>query len=447
MDYLTWLNLNSFPKRILRLITFMAVFSLLGCTPLTQVDSTPTLSPFENTETSLAQTVTAPFPTPTLQNTPSLPNKLILWLSPQFDPDAGTPASNLLKTRLENFSKSHSGIEIEVRIKAASGPGGLLDALTATSSAAPAALPDLIVLDHDNLEAGAVKGLLFPYGDSSTTSSSQDWFGFAHELSLVQGIVYGLPFAGDALGMVYRPDLVEILPTSWSSLIYQNNVVAFPAADPQSLTTLTLYESGGGQITDSQDRPILTADNLVQVLKIFTNGLQSNVFPTWLTTYDTYGQAWQAFKDSQATWVIAWVSQYLAEQPANTSILPFLPLDDTSESITLATGWSWALANPAPERRALSIELAEWLSESEFLSEWTSAAGYLPTRPSSLEGWADPNLRTLINQIALSAQLSPSNDLLLSLGPVLKEATLEVLKLENDPVQAAQAASEQLKGP
>ena len=392
-----------------------------------------------------------PTETQAVTSTPDNIQKLTIWLPPQFDPTTGSPASNLLRDRLKAFTTQHNGLQIDVRIKATTGAGGLLDALAATSAAAPSALPDLVALSRDDLEAGALKGLLYPLDNptnnqSTTTADDPDWYNFARQMGLVQGTSYGMPFAGDALVMLYRPAEVPDLPTSWNDLLLQKRVIAFPAADSQSLLTLALYESSGGQVTDSQRRPALTADPLSAVLKMYESGAKDGIFPSWLTTYDSDGQAWEAYKDKRATWVITWVTQYLAELPADTSMLPLLPVDSGSNPLTLATGWVWALGNPQPERKALSLELMNWLVQSDFLSKWTLAAGYLPPRPTSLAGWPDQSLQTLLSQVVISAQLRPSTDLMVSLGPVLKDATLQVLKGQKDAVQAAQAASENLKG-
>ena len=120
-------------------------------------------------------------------------------------------------------------------------------------------------------------------------------------------------------------------------------------------------------------------------------------------------------------------------------------LDDSPHA--LATGWGWAVADPLPERRELSAKLAEFLSEGKFLAAWTEATGFLPTRPSALAAWTNQNLKTLLSPVAVSAQARPSVDQLSSLGPVLKEATLKVLKRESDPTQAAQSAVERLAVP
>ncbi|MDO9130711.1 MAG: hypothetical protein Q7U34_12675, partial [Anaerolineales bacterium] len=54
-----------------------------------------------------------------------------VWLPPELDPSNGTPAGNLLKTRLDEFSAAHPGLKLEVRVKAESGPAGLLESLAA----------------------------------------------------------------------------------------------------------------------------------------------------------------------------------------------------------------------------------------------------------------------------------------------------------------------------
>ena len=63
-----------------------------------------------------------------------------IWLPPQFDPRSGTPAAKILKNHLDLFIALNPGVQIEVRIKAEDGPGGLLDSLGSTNVAAPLAL-------------------------------------------------------------------------------------------------------------------------------------------------------------------------------------------------------------------------------------------------------------------------------------------------------------------
>ena len=374
--------------------------------------------------------------------TPSGPQTLVIWVSPQFDPAADTSAAERLRARLAAFEVENIGFKVLVRVKAASGPGGMIDSLSAATAAAPGTLPALVALPRTDLETAALKGLIFPLDGLTRVVDNADWYPYARQLALIQGSAFGLPFAGDGMLLLYRPTRLTTPPADWAGIIKASLPLAFPAADSQSLTTLLLYLSAGGQIKDSQGRPILQAEPLARVLKQYSAGQQTGVFPTWLAQYQTDGQAWQAYREQRTHLLITWSSRYLADLPADTVAVPIPTMG--GQSFTLATGWLWAVSEPQPERRAAAARLAEYLVTSDFLSQWASAAGYLPTRPSALSLWSNQGLRALLSPVALAAQVRPSNDVLLGLGPVLQEATLQVIKLQGDPVQTAQVAAERL---
>jgi ABC-type glycerol-3-phosphate transport system substrate-binding protein len=136
--------------------------------------------------------------------------------------------------------------------------------------------------------------------------------------------------------------------------------------------------------------------------------------------------------------VITWASRYLQGQPGDSAVAP-LPTPDEKD-FTLATGWVWALASPHLEDQKLAAELAAYLSESAFLGDWTEATGYLPPRPSALEGWRDAGLRSFARQVSTSASLVPSADVLPGLATPLVAAVAEMLKLQSDPASSAQEA-------
>ncbi len=370
---------------------------------------------------------------------------LTVWLPPEFDPNAETPAGTLLRERLQAFSKQNGGVQVNVRIKAGSGPGGLLESLSADNAAAPLALPSVVALSRADLEGAALKGLIYPLDGQSTVIDQPDWYTYARQLAMVQGATFALPFAGDALVVAYRPGRVAYQITDWPSVFRLGQPLAFPAGDPQALLVLSLYQSVGGTVEDAQRRPTLQPDLLSQVLKLMGDGEQRGIFPYWLSQYETAGQVWQAYREGRVNELVTWVSYYLTNLPPDTTAVPVPALDDTPQA--LATDWGWAIAEPNPERRALSIKLAEFLTDGQFLASWTEAAGYLPTRPSALAAWSNQSLKTLLSPVAVTAQGRPTVDQLSSLGPVLKEATLKVLKRENDAAQAAKAASEKLAVP
>ncbi|RPH57050.1 MAG: hypothetical protein EHM81_12165, partial [Chloroflexi bacterium] len=97
------------------------------------------------------------------------------------------------------------GLQIEVRVKAESGPGNLLNSLSATRAAAPSILPDLVALSRADLEAATANGLLHSLDGLTTLPDDPDWYPYARQMAHIQNTTFGLPFAGDALVLVgYR---------------------------------------------------------------------------------------------------------------------------------------------------------------------------------------------------------------------------------------------------
>ncbi len=381
--------------------------------------------------------------TPTPQATPEPVTELTLWVPPDMDPELDTQASQLLANQLQYFSDLHDGLEIRVRVKASSGAGGLLDALTAANAAAPDALPDLIALSRPDMETAALKGLIYPLDGMTEIPDDADWFDFSRDMALLQGSTFGLPFAGDSLVLVYRPASFGDFPDTWEEIFSGETILAFAAESDQALFQLALYQSQGGAIMDNQRRPMLEADPLSDVFQLFQNGVQQGTLPDWLDQYQTPDQVWTALREGQVNLGVTWLSNYLREMPADTVFTSLLPME--INAVAYGTGMSWTVATSEENRQALAVELAEFLIQPDFLAEWSQAAGVLPARPSALERWENQSLTTSINQVAVMSILRPSNDLLSSLGPVLKEGTRQMLQGLSEPAQAAQSAAESLE--
>lgn len=433
-------------SRLVRMAALMTMVSLLiaGCdsllAPLIGNVATPTtMTP--------SQTVVAE-PTITAEPVDPIPGvmTITLWLPPQFSPESGTKAGNLLRERLDAYMDANPSVLVVTRVKGASGPGGLLETLSASAAAAPDAMPAIVTLNRSDLEQAALKSLILPLDGLTPAAEDPDWYPYARQLGRVQNSTFGIPFAGDALLLVYRADGTESPPpANWDDVFASKELVIAPMDDSQALFTLALYRSAGGSITNSEGRPTLDPEILTKVLEIYSNGIGRGTFPTWLTQLQTGGQAWQAFNEDRGGMVVSWSSNFLADLPpdAKAAALPTLG----NSSYTLATGWSWALADNNPLTREKSVKLMEFLSDSKFLAEWTAAVGYLPTKPAVLNSWENQSLQPALNQVLLASEVRPANELLASLGPVLRESVLSLFSGLASPEQAAQTAAEKLGAP
>lgn len=428
------------------------IFTLLliaGCAftpgPSTQV-------PLDIVSTLPAETASAPTPLIAQSLTPTSdgPVALTVWVPPQFDPDSGSAAGQLFKARLEEFTASQPDVEINVRVKAEEGPGGLYDSLETASAAAQQTLPDLIALPQPTFQTAVLKGLLRSMDATAGLLDDPDWYDYARQLGVLQNNVYGLPFAGDALVQVYR-DTPETQQTAiWDKVLQLSAPLIFPAGDPQSLFSLALYESNAGDVYDEQGSIFLEEEVLSEVLDFYQKASVAGVLSSDLAAVSTHGQAWDQYKNGQAHSVSTWTSDFLADQSSNDPIsgvmVAPLPTPD-GKPYTYATGWVWALASPDLEQRQAATELAGFLTESEFMSKWTQASGYLPTRPSALAAWQVPRLRTALENISAVSTLVPPIAVLDTLGPPLQKAVLQVLQSELDPSTAASQAVDSLEKP
>jgi multiple sugar transport system substrate-binding protein len=432
------------------LLLIIALLALTGCDTLFPVDLIPTSESLV-TETLPLQT---PGLTPTSIHTPtpSGPLTLKLWLPPQFNPDSGTPTGNALKSRLLQFSRDNPEIFVDVRIKDVDGAGGLLDTLTTASTAAQSALPDLVILPHDHLETAVSEGLLYPFDNLSVTLDDPDWYNFAREMAYVQDKTYGLPIAADALIQAYRSEIVESPVFDSTSVLTATSPLIFPAADPRALYPLALYLSEGGRLLDEQNRPILDADILTGVLSFFQQANNAGSMPYWLTGYQQDEQAWEAFLESRGDQTITWLSRYLTNAALDDSVAMAPIPTINGKEFSLTGGWVWALTSPDPSHHPASVQLAEFLTEGDFLSEWTATMDLLPTRPSALRAWderdyswIDPDFIAELDSIAKSLEPYPSKTLSHNLSRVLEKATVDILKGQTTPEEAARNAADEME--
>ena len=394
----------------------------------------------------LLASLTTPTPVPTKRSTPPptaiatttlLPEQgtqiLRIWLPAQFNPAAENPPAKLLAQRLKKFESEHPGLKIEVRLKKAEAEGEILNSLAVTSAAAPSQLPDLILLSRSDLESAALKGLLHPIDGLSTSLEDPNWYGYAQQLGHIQNTGYGLPFMGDAMVLIYYPELGTIV--NWEDVLSSKGQFVFPAGNPDGLVGLSLYASAGGQVLDPQGLPTLDEEILTRVLSLVEEGRSKKVFPASLSNVTNESQTLQIYRTGIANKGVIWILNY--HPTSDGAIAPLPGLDEAPFSY--ATGWIWALAGSDPENQQLAVKLAEYLVADDFITEWTRETGYLPMRPSSV-----PDEDRTMTAILESAHPIPSSAVIAVLGPLMQEALTRVLNGEQ-PKDVAKSVVQKLK--
>ncbi|HEY5730472.1 MAG TPA: extracellular solute-binding protein [Anaerolineales bacterium] len=418
---------------ILWITQLSLVLLLAGCSSLAPLlaSHTPTPAPaFEATSTpQIIPTSTA--------SAASTRRLLRVWLPPRYDPEAGTPTAELFKQRLLDFEDEYPGIQLEVRVKSET---DILNALSVTNKAAPENMPDLIALSYSDMHIVGSAGFLHPLDGLTTVLQDPDWYAFARELGHLQNTEYGIPFASDVLLSVYRPSVFTELPSSWDALFESGTYMVYSVSDPMALFSLSLYLSEGAELTNDIGAVTLNEETLVRLLSFHKRALETETALPAIRDYQTDLQSLQYYRDGRADLAVVWASSDL--QTRSGDYLPLLSLENTHYS--LGTGWVWALAGSSVENQPLAVELASYLVESSFMSEWTRISGYLPTRPQALDGWEDDELEAYLNEVLQSAHPIPSEGVISVVGPLIQGALVRIFKGEQPDV-VARSVIESLK--
>lgn len=392
------------------LIIFMFLFGGCGLLPA------PTLTP-TFPATSTPASLSAPG-----QATPRPDTRLIrLWLPPRFDPADGTPAGNLLQQRLDDFAAQNPGLRLEIRIKA---EDIFVRALQTTQAAAPTAMPDVVLLSRTDLERAAAFGVLATLDGLLDLSADPDWFPYARASARIQNSVFGLPLASDMLVLITRPGALGAF-TDWDQFAARGGVLSFPAADSNALFLLSMYQSASGSV-DLRNGYVIEQAPLEQTFFFFERGRRAGMFSPVLTQYQTDEQAYQSFREGRTNGVLTWSSRFMNSPASGVSLQSLTGIG--GEPLSLANTWSWALTTDDPDERQAVLALMQYLSEAEFMSAWTRAAGYLPPRPSALERWTDANLIVTAREMSNAAHVLPALEFRQKVGPPLAEALGNVLK-------------------
>ncbi len=377
-----------------------------------------------------------------LTETPVLPpSKLILWLPPELDPNNESEAGKILQEKLNLFAYENK-IEIIVRVKSQTGAGSLTDALTATKAAVPEVLPDLIVLSAPELEVAAERDLIYPHEALTQLMDENDWYPFGHQLSEVDDLIVAAPAIGDSLSLVYDSVYPFIPSDDWTNVKGNYGYFAFAADDPQGKFLLLLYMAVGGEVMDSQGYALLQEEPLVEALQILRDGRNARHISTLSLGFQNESQPWQSFLDRALNTAVVPVSLVLTGLD-ETKDQPDPAL--TQPDFSLGTGLAWALGSPDPARQELALELLSQLSETEFLAMWSEALGKLPARPSALGYWTHPTLKPALEVIAQNVELYPPENILNKLGPILRNATLLILRDNASVSETARLAVESVK--
>jgi len=363
-----------------------------------------------------------------------------------FDPAAENPAGELLRQRLEAFQAEHPEIQLEVRIKELAGKAGLLSTLAAAHEAAPGALPDLLLLPAEDLNAAALKGLLSPIDSETIGRAAQESYDYALAAVKLDNALYGLPLGAQTTIFAYRKDAFQEAPVAWSTLLSGPATFAIPGGSPRAEFVLALYIAQGGTLMDSQGKPALQVEPLQNVLTFLLAAQDAGLLIPSSLQFTSAEETWKALRNGMAHAASAPLPAFLATPGASSLGAVPLPTAD-GEGIVLARTWAWSLAERPEQDRQAAIDLMAWLAEPSFASRWGRQVGLLPAAPAQLERWPQDATSALASRLLSVAQPSPRPEVWDLFGGPLQAALRATLAGDATPRAAAQEAAEKIQVP
>ena len=149
-------------------------------------------------------------PTATLVPTPDEPTSMVIWWPEPLSPLDNSDAADLLSQQISAFQTAQGNVEVELRLKAVDGLGGIMSTLRAAGPVAPGALPDLTLMRRSDLQAAVQFGLIYPVGEGISPAVMDDLYPAALALGQVDEQLFGLPYMLEVQHTAFRSGRMDL---------------------------------------------------------------------------------------------------------------------------------------------------------------------------------------------------------------------------------------------
>ncbi|MCB0070795.1 MAG: hypothetical protein KDE20_05025 [Caldilineaceae bacterium] len=361
------------------LVTVLLV--LTGCgrdrDTVTTAATTPDVAPQEVPAGDLAED--AP---------PLVVRPLVVWVPEFMTADGDTAAAEVLATALQQFEQLYPASEVEFVVKQEEGVNGILNYLRSAQRVAPAILPDLVVLNSQDLWRAVDLGLVQPL-DTANLPVTQPIYPAALASARYQETIYGLPYAVDPLHAVGAAE--QTLPATWDDVLAGGVPYIFAGGlgDAGLNPSLLLqYAAAGGTMTETTAEP--DADALRALLEFYVTGQSAALIGEDTAVLADTEEVWSAL-DLASSPAVGLVSAHvlLRERDAlNRLVYAPLPSVDGAAR-ALAPAYTFAFLTTDPERLEMGYNLLNVLFDPTVHGNWAQFAQLLPSTETALDTWGE----------------------------------------------------------
>jgi len=423
-------------------LTVILVVLLTGCSGW-MVSPTPSTTPMPTRTPE-----PSPVPTEVPVQTPS-PDlvALSLWVPDFLDPSSPDGLGSALADSLSVFVAIRSGRQVEVVVKNDSGEGGLYHLLSTAHEAAPAVLPDLIVLNQNDMRVAISEGHVQPLQLAYLNRS--DFYGFALEGLEQNGELYGLPLLTTAPHFAYRQGLSDSTPLTWTAVLTGGYSLLFPGGPTGGIADdalMALYLGTGGQLWDEEGRAVLERGHLEELYRFFRALVDGGVLDARQALNLTDSAACYAQFQMGTASLSPVPSIGYWRNPAIDSVPSWAP-SVAGEPASLGRTWSVALVTADPLRQSLALELALALVSPNTQAELAVATGMFPSRRSGVQALdSSTENKQFLDALLMSTTKAPLGQTDLALRRALQAGlTLLLTEPTTTPEEAAAYALTSLR--
>jgi hypothetical protein len=393
---------------------------------------------------------------PTPNGAPSLNRQLVIWLPASTSLSAGDAAGGVLEDVFHQFEQSHPGVQVDAQVKAETGAAGLASFLRIAQQVAPSILPDIVLLNTQQIWPLADLGLAQPLSAAEIAliepDELSDLYPFALEAVTYRDQQTGIPYAADVVHGVYPVDdggedegdeqTAEnnlAAPATWAELLAAPQPFLFPGGNGEGFQpdhTLLQYAGAGGEL--NEDGVISSPAAVRDYLEFLAAGREQRFISVDSAHLGTFDAVWENFADNPTGLASIQATNFLENVGAE---LAFAQVPTQSgELLTVAETWAFALLTQDEAQRQLALELVGMLLEPKVQGAWSRYSGRLPSRRTAMAGWPQPETyRTFLDQQLTHALAIPNGRAFADFARRLQGAQAAVLRGELTPVEAGQS--------
>jgi multiple sugar transport system substrate-binding protein len=371
-----------------------------------------------------------------------------MWTVEEVSSEAEGKTGEVFARGLYTFERAYPNTSVSVVLKNPSGKGSTLDYLRTASLVAPSVLPDIVVLETDDLANAARTGTLVPLDELVSADLLDDLMPAARVAGTVDGKMMGIPFELDAEHLVYNTNKVAQTPITWTGVLSSDTIYSFPAKGRNGLVNdafLIQYLAAGGTLQDEEGEPALNEQVLRSVLDYYRQGVDLGVIPPEVLDIGTTSETWAGYVAAEVGITHVKASDYLANRDVLRSTeYRDIPTRDGTP-LTITRGRVLAVTTNDPVQQDVAARLLEWLLAPDNNVTWAQASSQLPTRYSTFQQLDEGDPYWMFLQHLLEVAIPPPAFVDYDqVGRVLQQAVVEVISGEATPEEAAASAVDAL---